>query len=209
MASTTNRAEPTAATTPDPADEHTVAAWPVRLASVITGVLWLTQLLWKLPWDSFGSPGLQPNPQPSAAQPGPFVDNGSGLYHWMTVEALNGNKLLPFYGDLIRNLVLPQWQLVAWFTVVLELVITLSLLLGLLTRLGGFLGLLQAVNLFLGLAFAPGEWYWSYGMLITLQLLFLLTGPGRVGGLDARLRPGLRRQMAEGQAAAGWLYKLT
>jgi len=207
---------PTATTTamPDEAAQHRVAdshvpAWPIRVASLIIGFLWFTQLQWKLPWDSFGSPGLQPNPTPTADQPGPFIDKGAGLYHWITVEVQNGNKILPFYGDLLKNLALPNWQLVGWLTFFLEAKIMLLLVLRLLTRLAGFLGLTQGINLYLGLSQAPNEWYWTYGMLITLHLIFLFTGAGRVWGLDSRLRPWLRAQIAAGHPWAAWLYRLT
>lgn len=191
-----------------PADDH-ARLWPIRLASILIGILWFTQVLWKLPWDTFGSPGLQPNPAPSAQQPGPFIDNGQGLYHWMTQEALHGNWLLPFYGDLIKNLALPNWQLVGWMTFFMETFIALSLLLGFLTRLGGLLSVLQGINFFLGLSTAPGEWAWTYIMLITLGFLFMVIGPGRIWGVDRAFRPRLREQMAGGNTLARWLYQLT
>ncbi|HMA37078.1 MAG TPA: TQO small subunit DoxD [Chloroflexia bacterium] len=190
-------------------DDQRVPTWPLRIGSLVIGYLWFTQLLWKLPWNTFGSPGLKPNPTPSATQPGPFIDNGQGLYHWMTVEAIHGNKVLPFYGDLIKNTVLPNWEMVAWFTVLMETAIMASLVLGLFSRLGGLVGFVQAINLYLGLSRAPGEWDWSYGMLVTLGFIFMLTGPGRVWGVDAWLRPRFRRQIAAGNRLVRWLYLLT
>jgi hypothetical protein len=70
----------------------------------------------------------------------------------------------------------------------LEALTATSLILGLLSRLGAFLGLVQAINLFIGLAAAPFEWPWSYGQLVTLQLIFLCIPPGRTLGIDAWLR---------------------
>lgn len=183
--------------------------WPVRLASIVIGILWFTQILWKLPWDTFGSPGLKPNPTPSAQQPGPLIDNGQGLYHWMTQEALHGNWLVPFYGDLIKNFALPNWQLVGWLTFFMESSIAISLFFGLLSRLGGLVSLVQGFNLFLGLSQAPGEWVWTYIMLFTLGFIFMLTGPGRVWGIDQFLRPKLRERITAGDRVAKWLYQLT
>ncbi len=193
----------------DKAREGFAHLWPVRVASIVIGVLWFTQVLWKLPWDTFGSPGLKANLTPSAQQPGPFIDNGQGLYHWMTVEALHGNWLVPFYGDLIKNLALPNWQLVGWLTFFMEAFIAISLIFGLFTRLGGLVSFVQAINLFLGLSQAPGEWVWTYIMLFTLGFIFMLTGPGRLWGIDALLRPRLREQAAGGSSLAKWLYMLT
>jgi uncharacterized membrane protein YphA (DoxX/SURF4 family) len=163
----------------------------------------------KLPWDTFGSPGLQPNPTPTAEQPGPFIDNGQGLYHWITQEARYGNWLLPFYGDLIKNLALPNWQLVGWLTFFMETFIAASLILGLLSRLGGLVSVVQGLNLFLGLSMAPNEWYWTYLMLVTLGFIFMITGPGRKWGLDAALRPRLREQVDRGNGLARLLYLAT
>ncbi len=191
--------------------EQRVPTWPVRVASVVIGLLWLTQILWKLPWNNFVNPGeavngMMANPTITADQPGPFIDNGNGLYHWMTQEAIHG---LIGYGGVVKALILPNWQLIGWLTFFMETAIALLLLLGLLSRLGGLLGLLQGINLFLGLGFAPGEWYWSYGMLIILSFLFLFTGAGRVWGVDQWLRPKLREQIAAGNGLAGLLYRLT
>lgn len=188
--------------------------WPIRLASVLIGILWLTQLGWKQPWNNFVSPGEQlngvtPNTQITAEQPGPFVDTGAGLYHWMTEEAKHGNWLVPFYGDIIKNVVLPNWQLVGWLTFLMEGWIAVSLLLGLLSKFGGFVSFVQGLNLFLGLSLAPGEWVWSYVMLFTLGFIFMRTGPGRVWGVDQFLRPQLRKQIAGGNRLAKWLYQLT
>ena len=191
-----------------PRDDYT-HLWPVRLASVVIGILWFTQVLWKLPWDTFGSAGLQPNTTPTAQQPGPLIDNGQGLYHWMTQEALHGNWLMPFYGDLIKNLALPNWQLVGWLTFFMESFIAISLIFGLFSRLGGLVSFVQAINLFLGLSMAPGEWVWTYIMLFTLGFIFMLTGPGRLWGIDQYLRPRLREQGESGNSLAKWLYLLT
>jgi hypothetical protein len=61
-------------------------------------------------------------------------------------------------------------------------------MLGALTRLGAILGALMAVNLWLGLYSAPGEWPWTYGFLVILQLLFAIDPPGRSLGIDTLVR---------------------
>jgi len=197
------------ADTVDRTHDNHAHLWPIRLASILIGILWFLQILWKLPWNTFGSPGLQPNPTPSAEQPGPFIDNGQGLYHWITQEALYGNWLLPFYGDLIKNLALPNWELVGWMTFFMESFIAISLILGLLSRLGGLVSFVQGLNLFLGLGQAPNEWVWSYIMLFTLAFIFMMTGPGRKWGIDQALRPRLREQMSKGNGLARLIYRAT
>ncbi len=194
--------------------DQRVPTWPLRFASLVIGYLWFTQTLWKLPWNNFGNVGerangLVVNTNLTAQQPGPFVDSGGGLYHWMVQEAIYGNKVVPGYGDLIKNLVLPNWQVVGWLTFLLEAAIALLLIFGLFSRLGGFLSLLQAANLYIGLSQHPQEWPWTYGMLLTLGFIFMLTGAGRVLGLDQLLRPRLRRAKANGNRVASLLYWLT
>lgn len=194
--------------------DHRVPTWPLRIAGIVFGYMWFTQVLWKLPWNGFkwsNEPenGVQPNLNVAGQQLGPFIDNGHGLYHWMVQEAVHGNKILPGYGDMIKNLVLPNWQTVAWLTFFMESAIAVFLILGLLSRLGGFLALMQGINLYFGLAKAPYEFDWSYGMMMALGLIFMLTGAGRVWGLDAWLRPRLRRQIDSGNRFARLLYLLT
>ena len=50
------------------------------------------------------------------------------------------------------------------------------------------LGAAMAANLWLGLYSAPGEWPWTYGFLIIIQLLFVIDPPGRSLGVDALRR---------------------
>ena len=51
-----------------------------------------------------------------------------------------------------------------------------------------FLGLLMGLNLWFGLYSAPGEWPWTYGFLIIVQMLFIIDPPGRCLGLDDKRR---------------------
>ncbi len=194
--------------------DRRVQAWPVRLAALVIGILWLAQLGWELPWNNFVLPGEQQNgitanTQKSAKQPGPFVDNSAGLYHWMTQEAIHGNWLVPFYGDLIKNAVLPNWKAFGWLSFILEITTAVLLILGLFSRVGGFLCFIQGLNLYLGLAKAPGVWEWSFLMLFVFGLLFLFTGPGRFLGIDQVLRPLLRARIESGSRVARYLYTLT
>jgi len=195
--------------------DRRVQAWPVRLASIVVGILWLTQLSWALPWNNFVVPGEQingvvPNTQLTTKQPGPYVDNGAGLYHWMTQQAIYGNWLVPSYGNVIKNVVLPNWKLFGWVSSFVEGVIALSLILGIFTRVGGLLCFLQGLNLYLSLAKAPGVWEWSFLLLFLFGLVFLFTGPGRFLGIDQLLRPVFRSQMAfTNSRAARFFYTLT
>ena len=197
--------------TPERAEDRRAHVWPIRIVSIIIGIMWFQQILWKLPWNSFVNPGeapngVQPNPSPTPDQPGPFIDNGNGAYHWMVEGARFG---ILGYNELIKSVALPNWQIIAWLTFFAEGTIAILLILGLLSRLGGMIALFQSANLFLAIGFHPQEWPWTYIFLAALSFIFMLTGPGRVWGVDQLLRPKLREQMAGDNRLARWLYRLT
>ena len=148
-------------------EQQSMPQWPVSVARMIIGVLWLYALRWKLP---------------------PSFDGRSerSLEDWLILEV--EHPAFGFYSSLIEELVLPNLTLFSWFVFLSELLVGLSLLLGFLTRLGAALGLVRSLNLGIGLLEVPGEWPWSYAMLAMWHGLFLVGAAGRVWGIDGRLR---------------------
>lgn len=159
------------------------------LARLIIGYLWITQLGWKIP-PTFGCP-------PDFAVTTSLEARTTGLCDWTGLMAAYSK--LPAHAAFVSNVIIPNIAWVGWGVWLLEAFIAASLVLGLLTRLGAFAGLLQAVNLYIGLTAIPFEWYWTYGMLITLHLIFFCVPPGRIFGIDARLRS--RQNMAVGKGS--------
>ncbi len=148
--------------------------WPIALSRMLIGILWLFSLRWKLP----------PDFAPAA---------GKGLMDWLQLEVQY--PAFSFYGNLVANVVIPNFALFAWLIFLSELAVGLSLLTGTLTRLGAAVGVLMAINLGIGLLDVPGEWPWSYLMLAMWHGVFLMMGAGRLWGVDVRLRrrwPGSR-----------------
>jgi uncharacterized membrane protein YphA (DoxX/SURF4 family) len=129
----------------------------------LIGLLWLASLRWKLP------PGFVPA-------------EGRGLMDWLVLEVTH--PTIGLYADFVAGVVIPNFSLFAWFIFLIELVIGLSLVLGLFTRIGAALGLLWSLNLAIGLFAVPGEWPWSYLMLIMWHALFLVSQPQQLWGLD-------------------------
>jgi len=86
------------------------------------------------------------------------------------------------------------------------LLVSISLLFGLFTRLGAILATILSLQLYVGLAYAPGEWIWTYGMLVLLALVLVAVPAGRRLGADQWLAPRLQ---AAGQhrlaRIASWL----
>jgi uncharacterized membrane protein YphA (DoxX/SURF4 family) len=136
-----------------------VGIWLLRL---VLGAMWWQQSLWKVP------------------------PNYDGLIYWM--KQMVDHAAIPLQSVLVRDVVLPNITVFGPLVYAVEVAIGISLMLGALSRLGATLGALMALNLWLGLYSAPGEWPWTYGFLVILQLLFIIDPPGRRLGIDALLR---------------------
>jgi thiosulfate dehydrogenase [quinone] large subunit len=131
----------------------------------LIGLLWLASLRWKLPPTFIAPAGHR------------------SLLDWLHLEV--AHPTLPLYADFVANIVMPNFLLFAWLTFLIELVIGLSLALGLFGRLGAGLGLLWSLNLAIGLLSVPGEWPWSYLMLVMWHELFLVSTRYQTWGLDS------------------------
>jgi len=138
--------------------------WPLALARMSLGVLWLTSLRWKLPPD-FESSG------------------NTSLREWLELEV--EHPAVGFYGDLIDSVVLPNFTLFAWLVFLTELSVGVALVLGIGTRVAALVGLLMSVNLLVGLLEVPGEWPWSYLMMIMWHGAILVSAAGSLWSLDS------------------------
>ncbi|MDE2517373.1 MAG: DoxX family membrane protein [Rhodospirillales bacterium] len=147
----------------DPAQRNArmLGLWLLRL---ILGAMWWQQSLWKIP------------------------PNEAGLLYWMGQMA--AHAAIPVQGWLVKTVVIPHIAIFGPLVYATEVAIGVSLMLGLCSRAGAALGAGMAINLWLGLYSAPGEWPWTYGFLVLLQLLFLIDPPGRALGADLWLRRG-------------------
>jgi uncharacterized membrane protein YphA (DoxX/SURF4 family) len=126
-------------------------------------MLWLQQLAWKMP--------------PSY----------SGLREWVEKEAQH--TFIPGYGVIIKQVFLTHFTLLGTGVWLAELIVGVTLLFGLCSRLGALLAVVLSVQLYIGLAYAPGEWYWTYGMLVLLGLALVAVPAGRRLGADQLLHP--------------------
>jgi thiosulfate dehydrogenase [quinone] large subunit len=169
------------------------------IARLVYGYLWYTQLLWKLP-PTFGCP-------PDFAVTTNIHARTSGLCDWVGIMTLYSK--IPLQASLVKQFVAPNMARFGWIVFLMEAFVAVSLIFGLFTRLGGLAALIQGLNLYLGVAAAPGEWYWTYGMLYTLGLVFLAIPTGRFLGIDALLRPRLQSSADRGHRLARILLALT
>jgi uncharacterized membrane protein YphA (DoxX/SURF4 family) len=147
--------------------QHKTELWPLALARMAMGVLWLFSLRWKLPPDF-------------------LPENGRGLLDWLNLEV--EFAAFGFYGQFVETVILPNFTLFAWIIFLTELVVGLMLLSGTFSRLAGFLGLLMSINLGIGLLEVPGEWPWAYAMMIMWHGFIMIAGAGRLWGVDGWLK---------------------
>jgi hypothetical protein len=201
--------------------DERLAAIGLGIGRIIVGLLWFSQLWWKLP-PTFGCP-----------VPFKFSTRDqftSGLCDWIGREAAYAGNLHVFnldlhligqpnfsidlsflsaaYGAFLNGFVLPNFSWMAWIIFGMELFITITILFGILGRLGALAGTAQALNLAVGLLPVPGEWEWSYIMLATLNFVLLLTAANRDIGFDGRVHSWAIAQAAKGNAfarVAQWL----
>jgi thiosulfate dehydrogenase [quinone] large subunit len=166
----------------------TAPLWPLGLMRILYGVLWWQQSKWKVPSDDFGR------------------KSGGGLWYWVHQEIQHPTLLA--YRDFLVNVMIPNWTLFGWMTLVTETFIGATLILGLFTRLGSLIAFGMALNITIGIVSVPHEWVWTYIMLMAFPVLLFFSDAGRSFGLDSLLAPWLERGTAAGSRLAGlvrWL----
>ncbi len=169
------------------------------ISRIIYGYLWYTQLLWKMP-PRFGCP-------PDFAVTTDIHARSTGLCDWVGVMTIYSKW--PLQASLVKQFVVPNMAWFGWIVWLMEAFVAVTLIFGLFTRLGGLAALVQGINLYIGVTAAPFEWYWTYGMLYTLGLVFLAVPTGRTLGLDALLRPRLQSSVDKGNRIAKILLFFT
>ena len=140
----------------------------VGAVRIALGVLWIQNVSWKHP-PLFGRP------------------TRTDLFQY-TDDAVTHPVLAPF-AWLVQHVILPNFVAFGYATLVIEFVLGALLTAGLLTRLVGAVALLQTLAITLSALYAPGEWQWSYYLMIALHLVVVGLAAGRVAGADGLLRP--------------------
>ncbi len=103
-------------------------------------------------------------------------------------EGAIAHPVLSAWSSLIQNVVLPNFTLFGWFTILTEGALALFLFLGLATRFWAVVEILQSCAIYLSVSAQPGEWKWSYWLMAAVHLAILGLAAGRVLGLDQALR---------------------
>jgi uncharacterized membrane protein YphA (DoxX/SURF4 family) len=143
---------------------------------ILAGLMWLANIEWKRPPD-FGE------------------NKKNGLYKY--VDAAISHRVFAPWSWIVEHVVLKQYTLFGWSTLLLESALAALLLLGLWTRPVALLGAANSLAIALSVLHYPNEWPWSYYLMIGVHLLLAATGAGRFLGLD-----GVRRSGAAARAKA-------
>lgn len=170
MARTTG--EGTSATSGEELDSGRGARIAIATVRVALGLLWIQAAGWKSPPD-FGR------------------ENGSGLFRFTSYAV--EYPVFPPFSWLIEHLVLPNFLLFGYLTLLLEASIGAFLLVGLATRFWAALGIVQTAAITLSVLDAPHEWPWTYYLMFAAHVVVLAAAAGRSVGLDGVLRPVWRR----------------
>jgi thiosulfate dehydrogenase [quinone] large subunit len=144
----------------------------IAVIRVGAAVLWIGGVGWKIP------PHFGENAGPDAPR---------DLYQW-TSYAVEEPVLAP-YSWLVEELVLPNFAIFAWTVLFVEAALGAFLLIGLATRFWALVGIGQSAAIMLSVANAPGEWIWSYLLMMLLHAAIFATAAGRYLGVDGVLRP--------------------
>jgi uncharacterized membrane protein YphA (DoxX/SURF4 family) len=177
----------------------------IGLAVILTvfrlwaGYLWFSELGWKAPWTNagFGCDAYRFNP--------PTGQQTHGLCDWMQREVQY--PAIGLYGDFVKNIVIPNFDLFAWLTIFTETFITISLIFGILTRLGGLIGAIWGLSLLIGLVGVPGESLFTYLPFIIPPAIFAVIGARNQFSIDAWLAKNYEK-WASGSNPLGKLLKL-
>ena len=130
---------------------------------IVAGLLWLANLEWKRPPD-FGR------------------NQKNGLYKY--VDGAVAHPVFAPWSWVVKHVVLKQYTMFGWTTLLLESMLAALLLLGLWTRPVALVAALNSVAIGLSVLHYPNEWPWSYYLMIALHVLLFATAAGRCVGLD-------------------------
>lgn len=143
---------------------------------VTAGLLWLSNVSWKVP-PNFGD----------RSGGAPLTDDNCSQLCGYVREGIN-EPVAPGYPWVLENIVQPNLTAFGWTVLFVEFLLAALLLSGTFTRGAALLGLVQSAAIGLSVANASGEWYWSYILMATLHLAVFALAAGRYFGVDSRIR---------------------
>ena len=197
--------------------ERFIMVTAIAIASIGLGYLFFTQLWWKVPPDfscneNFETGGLCNWIEREVSH----ADEPRSILKSNIVQTAPGPELgIPIgwaaqlNAAFIENVVQPNIRLFGWLIWGTEAFIFITMVLGFFSRLGALAAIGMATQLSVGLAGTPGEWEWSYLLILFLAIGMFGIAPGRYFGLDRLLRPRLRALSERGSRVSRVLLTFT
>ncbi len=142
---------------------------------VLAGLLWLYNVSWKLPPD--------------------FGRDREALLYGYVVDAIE-HPVFPPFSWAMENIVEPMFIPFGWGVLVAETALAVLLLTGTLTRPAALLGVAQSAAIGLSVLMTPGEWPWSYYLMVGVHVVLFFAAAGHTWGAD-----GVRAAADPGRAA--------
>lgn len=135
---------------------------------IVVGLMWLANLHWKVP-PHFGE------------------DNGGGLYKY-AAATLRHSPFAP-YRWITEHIIVENFVLFGWVTVVAETALAALLLIGYRTRIVALVGAAMSTLIFFSVIYydRADEWSWSYFLMIGVHLLLAAVSAGKHVGVDGVL----------------------
>lgn len=156
----------------EPLDQGRGGRIGLAVLRIAIGLLWIANSGWKTP-PNFGQ------------------DSGSGLFKFTTYAV--DYPVFPPFSWLIENVVLPNFTVFGYLTLLVEVGLGAFLVVGLATRFWALVGIGQSLAITLSVVNAPNEFPWTYYLMIIAHIVILTTAAGRTVGLDGLLRPRWRQ----------------
>ena len=138
---------------------------------IAVALIWIQNVSWKIPPD-FGR------------------NDRTGLFQFTSYAV--EHPVVPPFSWLVQYVVLPNFTLFGYATLLVEFSLGAFLLAGLLTRFWAAIGMIQTLAITMSVLNAPNEWHWSYYLMLAVHAVLIATAAGRTAGLDGLLRPRWR-----------------
>ncbi len=143
----------------------------IGAARITVGLMWLANVHWKVPPD-FGE------------------NNNGGLFKYS--DSVTRNSPFAPFTWLTEEIILPNFTLFGWFTLIIETILAGLLIIGYRTKIVSLIGAAMAVPIMLSVIYydRADEWSWAYILMITAHLLLYASDAGAFLGVDGVLRKG-------------------
>lgn len=170
----------------DRLEQRVGRAMPVVLR-ITLGLMWLANIHWKRPGD-FGEA------------------DSSGLYKYLDPDKRGPSVFDPFTW-LVDEVILPNFQLFGWVTVLAEIALAAALLVGWKVRWMALIGAAQSLAIGLSVVnyTLVVEWPWSYFLMVAGHLTLFGMAAGAVFGADGLRAANAHRGWLAGGVTAGVL----